>query len=84
MINCLFFNHQGYETAFPENIVDEINEMKQLYGASDEMAIAFILEKYNVGVALERQDANGNFKTLNTDEGQDGAGIKTYIPNNCQ
>jgi hypothetical protein len=48
------------------------------------MALAFILGKYNSGVALLKQDTNGNFKALNTKEDTDANGNKTYTANNCQ
>lgn len=76
-------NNPGYEPGFPDGIVDEINEMKGFYGATDEMAMAFILEKYNTGIALLKQDSNGNFKRLNTKETTVN-GQKNYAPNNCQ
>lgn len=74
----------GYEPTFPQNIVDEINEMKGWGGATDEMAIAFILEKYKAGVALLIQSANSDFKRLGTKENVDANGNKTYASNNCQ
>jgi hypothetical protein len=74
----------GYEPGFPDALVDEFNELKGWYHATDEMAMAYILEKYNAGVALVKQDANGNFKALNTDESVDANGTKTYVANNCQ
>ncbi len=75
-------NH-GYEPGFPENIVDEINEMRGFYGATEEMAMTFIMEKYNTGIALLKQDGSGNFKRLNTQETTVN-GQKTFVPNNCQ
>lgn len=73
----------GYEPGFPENIRDEIDQMQGWYGATEEMAMAFIMEKYNTGIALLKQDANGNFKRLNTTETTVN-GQKTFVPNNCQ
>jgi hypothetical protein len=59
--------------------------MRQIYGATDEMAMAFVMEKYKMGVALLKQDSNGDFKRLNTIEHPptDGTG-KFYTSNNCQ
>jgi len=74
----------GYSPEFPTAIIDEINEMKGFYGATDEMAMAFILEKYNTGVALLKQNSNGSFKRLRTTETIDpNNGTKTYTANNC-
>ncbi len=74
----------GYQPGFPDSLVDEFNELKGIYAASDEMAMAFILGKYNVGVALLKQDDHGNFKRLNTKKITNSNGLKTYIANNCQ
>jgi hypothetical protein len=73
----------GFEPDFPEEISDEINRMKQLGNATDEMAIAFILDKYNTGIALLKQNANGDFKRVNTIEYTDANGVKTYTTNTC-
>lgn len=73
----------GYEPDFPVDVVNEFNEMVQAYGATDEMAMAFILEKYNAGIALLKQDSSGNFKRLGTEETVDQDGNKTYTPHNC-
>jgi hypothetical protein len=47
------------------------------------MAMAFILDKYNTGVALLKQDSNGNFKKLGTTETTQPDGSKSYTTNNC-
>lgn len=73
----------GYAPSFPETLVDEIGEMKGFYQATDEMAVAFILEKYHAGVALLKQDSNGNFKRLNTYEATDSDGRISYTQNIC-
>jgi hypothetical protein len=57
--------------------------LKGVYAASDEMALAFILEKYNVGVALLKQDDRGIFKRLITKEISYANGLKKYVANNC-
>jgi len=77
-------SNPGYEPGFPGDIVDEYNELKGWYGASDEMAMAFVLAKYNAGVALLKQDSNGNFKRLNTNQTTDANGNTIYVANNCQ
>lgn len=76
-------SNPGYQPGFPDFLVDEFNELKGFYAASDEMAMAFILEKYNVGVALLKQDANGSFKQLNTKEITYSNGQKKFVANNC-
>ena len=77
-------SNPGYQPGFPDSLVDEFNELKGVYAASDEMAMAFILEKYNVGVALLKQDNHGSFKRLNTKEITYSNGLKKYVANNCQ
>lgn len=52
----------GCSPTFPEAIVDEFRELKYVYGCTDEMAMAFILEKYNAGVALLKMDGSGNWR----------------------
>lgn len=56
----------GYSPLFPDALLDEYREIQQRYGASEEMAMAYMLEKYNVGVVLLKQLSNGTFKTLKT------------------
>jgi hypothetical protein len=74
----------NYEPSFPVGIVDEINMMKGFNGVSEEAAMAFILDKYNTGIALLKQDSSGNFKRLITIENIDANGNKTYTTSNCQ
>lgn len=77
--------NQGFEPDFPTAILDEINMMKGFYGATDEMAMSFVMEKYNMGVALLKQDSNGSFKRLNTLENTNTSGTPiSYTSNNCQ
>lgn len=73
----------GYQPRFPDQLVDEFRVIRYGQKATEEMAVAFILEKYNTGVALLKQDSSGNFKRLNTREITDGNGNKIYLPNNC-
>lgn len=74
----------GFSPDFPDDIIDEMNEIKGFYGATEEMAMAFILDKYHAGVALLKQNSSGNFKRLITTETVDANGNKTYVANNCQ
>lgn len=50
---------------------------------SEEKAMSYILDKYNTGIALLKQDINGNFKRLITNENLSN-GNATYSTNNCQ
>lgn len=74
----------GKSPDFPEDLKNEFNEMKGFYYATDEMAMAFILQKYNAGVALLKQDSDGNFKALNTKQITDNNGDKAFEANNCE
>lgn len=56
----------GGPQGFPVAITDEAREMKYKYNCTDEMVLAFILEKYNTGVALLKQQSDGSFKKLIT------------------
>lgn len=57
---------KGSSPTFPEALVDEFREMKYLYNCNDEMALAYILEKYNTGISLLKQTGKGSFKKLRT------------------
>lgn len=74
----------GYQLRFPDKIVDEFRFIRYGRGASEEMAFAFILEKYGTGVALLKQDSSGNFKRLRTREVTNAGGNKIYIEDNCR
>ena len=73
----------GGPPGFPVVIVDEYREMKYQYDCTDEMALAFILEKYNAGIALLKQDSRGAFKKLRTIVSKD-AGRLIFKAANCQ
>ena len=74
----------NFEPEFPVELVDEFNEINQGANVSKESTLAFILSKYNTGLALLKQDVNGNFKRLNTIENIDSNGNKTYTISNCE
>ena len=56
----------GGPPGFAVSITDEAREMKYKYHCTDEMVVAFILEKYNTGVSLLKQHSNGTFKKIIT------------------
>lgn len=72
-----------YQPAFPKSLVDEINQLKGWSGATEEAAMALILQKYNVGVALLKNDSNGNFKKVYTVKQQQKHGNRTYTTYTC-
>ncbi|MCD0476795.1 hypothetical protein LPB87_20585, partial [Flavobacterium sp. EDS] len=62
---------QGYNPDFPTFLFDQIDMMKDYMGYGIEgrtTAIAFILDKYNSGITLLKQDSNGNFYPLKSKE----------------
>lgn len=74
----------NFEPEFPDEIKEEILQITGWGGASEEMAIAYILEKYKSGLALLKQDSNGVFKMLRTKEIISSTGIKSYLEINCE
>lgn len=80
----------GFGPDFPPEIYvkfDDVKDQFTLQGLSsqiaEERAMAYVLDKYNTGIALLKQDSNGNFKRLKTDENTSN-GNTTYTANNCQ
>jgi hypothetical protein len=70
---------------FPDSIFNEILYLRGLIGESIEsrtIAIAFVLDKYNAGMKLLKQDANGDFNPIQTEETIQG-GTKIYTPKPC-
>jgi hypothetical protein len=70
---------------FPKQIFDEIENLKPDMGYGIEgrtTAIAFILDKYNAGIVVLKQDSNGNFNPIKTEENIQN-GVKTYTPKPC-
>lgn len=72
------------EPDFPEEIVQEINMMEGWYGATKEMSIAYVLGKYNSGIALIKQNSSSQFKKINIKESIDPNGEKHYRSDGCQ
>ena len=49
------------------------------------MAIAFVMEKYKIGIPVLKQNSSGNFKRLNTINNRDTDGDTVSFPSNdCQ
>lgn len=72
----------GGPPGFPEAIVDETRVLKYQYHCSEEMATAFILEKYNTGVSLLKQQRNGHFIKIITYETNHESG-PVFSPGSC-
>ncbi len=80
----------GYVPEFPSEIFDKFHDVRSafiLQGfsnlVSEERAMSYILDKFKTGISLLKQDTNGNFKRLITNENLSN-GNTTYSTNNCQ
>ena len=56
----------GYSPLFPDALFDEYRKIQYGYGVSEEIAMAYVLEKYEAGVSLLKRYAEGDFKKLRT------------------
>jgi hypothetical protein len=72
----------GGPPGFPVAIVDESREMKYQHNCTDEMVLAFILEKYNTGVSLLKQHGDGGFKKIITTVTKNSSGL-VYNVGDC-
>jgi len=72
-----------FQPTFPQNMVEEFDQLKGWYNASDEAAICFILEKYNSGVGLFKRNAKGDFKRIYTEIKQNENGNLLYMLRSC-
>lgn len=72
----------GGPPGFPVPITDEAREMKYKHNCTDEMVLAFILEKYNTGVSLLKQYNDGTFKKLITTVEKNKSGL-VYSVGSC-
>lgn len=73
----------GNHVNFPGNLKYEYSDIINVYWYNEETALSFMLDKYNVGIALTKLNANGNFKKISTKESLDNNGEKIYILTNC-
>jgi hypothetical protein len=75
----------GYSPEFPTFIFDQIQDLKPDMGYGTEgrtTAMAFILDKYKAGITLLKQDSEGNFNPIKTEETIQN-GTKTYTKKPC-
>lgn len=72
----------GYSPEFPMKIFDEIDIIQAYHtGSSAEgkmQAVSFVLDKYNSGITILKQDSDGNFKPFKIEETINSDGSKTY------
>jgi len=70
-----------YPPEFPDFIFNQITDARSQFGESNEartMGIASVLDNNNAGIALMKQDSNGDFKPLKIKETTNSNGSKTY------
>lgn len=78
----------GYPPDFPDLIFDDYTNVIDMnkasgYENSNAIALSYILDKYNTGVALLKQDDYGVFKKVNVVISVDSDGTKHYSIINC-
>jgi len=73
---------RGGPPGLPVALVDEGREMKYAYQCTDEMVVAFILEKYDAGVCLLKQQHDGRLSKLYTTLLKSKTGL-VYSPGVC-
>ena len=76
----------NYPPEFPNFIFDQIDAMKDYMGYTIEgrtSGIAFILDKYNSGITLMKQDTNGKFNRIKNQETTNADGSKRYLAVPC-
>ncbi|MNE48984.1 hypothetical protein D3C80_1434760 [compost metagenome] len=75
----------NYPPEFPDKIFNEMLDLVNIMGSSIEgrtRAMAFVLDKYNSGITLLKQDSSGQFNPIKTQETIQN-GIKTYTNKPC-
>jgi hypothetical protein len=75
----------GYNAEFPDFIFDQIEDLKPYMGYNVEdrtRAMAFVLDKYNAGIKLMKQDSAGTFNTIYSEQTINN-GVITYKQKPC-
>ena len=73
----------SYQPTFPQQLVDEFNELRSWNHATRETALVFLLKKYKLGIALLKQNTSGVYTALDVVEKTDSKGHKTYLLSRC-
>ncbi len=73
----------SYQPTFPQQLVNEFNELVSWSHTTRETALVFLLKKYKTGIALLKQNASGIYKTLDVIEKTDSKGHKIYLLDYC-
>ncbi|WP_312175485.1 hypothetical protein [Chryseobacterium sp.] len=81
--NYLPSQQPGYAPNFPTAFNYEYTDIYTYYNGTPETALAFMLDKYNAGIALTKIDTNGNFKKLGIRENTN-RDHKVYREDHCK
>lgn len=73
----------SYQPTFPQQLVDEFNELRSWHHATHEVALAFLLKKYKTGIALLKQNTRGAYTALDVVEKTDSKRHKIYFLSHC-
>ncbi|HTG56719.1 MAG TPA: hypothetical protein VL943_10660 [Niabella sp.] len=73
----------NYQPTFPQQLVDEFNELISWNHTTHEVALVFLLKKYKTGIALLKQNTGGHYTALDVVEKKDKQGDKTYLLSHC-
>ncbi|HYO22232.1 MAG TPA: hypothetical protein VER36_07485 [Flavisolibacter sp.] len=73
----------GYSPLFPDALLNEYREIQYKYNATEEITMAYLLEKYEAGVALLKQGAGGAFAMLRTSVSMVGDEL-VFTANDCK
>ncbi|MCH5720897.1 hypothetical protein [Niabella hibiscisoli] len=74
----------NYQPTFPQQLVDEFNELRSWNGITHETALVILLKKYKMGIVLLKQDTNGAYNALDVREQTDHKGNKSYHLSHCR
>ncbi len=74
----------SYQPTFPQQLVDEFNELRSWNGVTHEAALVILLKKYKTGIVLLKQNASGVYNALDVQEHADHKGNKSYLLSHCR
>jgi hypothetical protein len=74
---------KGFSPLFPDDLLNEFREIKFLHGAAEELAMAWMLEKYHIGVVLLKKERFGAFEQIRTRLVKEGTDLR-YVADNCR
>lgn len=73
----------GSYVNFPQPLFNEWDDISFYNNDNKEMALSFILDKYNSGIALTKMDESGDFKKVNIVQNINTDGTTTYQNTSC-